>query len=98
VKPLCSKQFAQFCMLLFLLGGLVHVPGVRGVPQLDDPFILGSAFVLVGTSKSPTLLSFFDSHRPVGFIMCHPLHASHVPAEKVESVVVCPVGATPKHT
>jgi hypothetical protein len=56
VVPLYSKHFAQFCMFCFLLTNLVHVPGVRGVPQLDDhePYFPGSAISL-GVGRIPNL-------------------------------------------
>jgi len=40
VMYLCSKQIAQFCVLLVLLRGLVHIPSVR-IAQLNDPYLPG---------------------------------------------------------
>jgi hypothetical protein len=52
--PLHSKHFAKFCMLLFLLYDLVHVPGVRGLPQLDKLYLfLGLPLVWAGSLVPP---------------------------------------------
>jgi hypothetical protein len=48
-------------MLLFLLHDLVHVPGVREVPQLHKPYLPGSALYLgwnlIASISSPFLQS-----------------------------------------
>jgi hypothetical protein len=57
VIPICSKQFAQSRTLLSLL--VVHVPSVRRVPRLDDPYFPGSAICLIGTNVS-SVQEIFD--------------------------------------
>jgi hypothetical protein len=65
-------------MLLFFLYDLVHVPGVRGVPQLDEPYFPGSAIYLGGDVSVSILSSFLES--PVNLIICD-LHSHAVWAE-----------------
>jgi hypothetical protein len=51
-------------MLFFLLYDLVHVPGVRGVPQLDQPYFPGSTIypVLGGNNNVSISSPFPESH------------------------------------
>jgi len=68
IAPLCSKKIAWFCVWLFPLRDLVHVPGVRGVPQLDDPYLPGSATCL--GKDVCTSISFAFLKSPVKFKLC----------------------------
>jgi hypothetical protein len=48
IPSAASKFNTKFSMLFFLHCDLVHVPGVRGVPQLEKPYSPGSAVCLGG--------------------------------------------------
>jgi hypothetical protein len=58
---LCSKQFAQFCKLLFLLCDFIHVSGVGGVPHLDKPYLPGATIYLGGDVGVSITISFLES-------------------------------------
>jgi hypothetical protein len=61
-----------FCAILDV--NLIHVPGVRGVPHLDKPYLPGFAVCLCGNVSVSISSSFIVS--PVNFVMCdHHYHA-----------------------